>query len=101
MDVVLALILIVAAIAAYFVPSFVAWRREAPNVGSIIVVNVLFGWSLIGWGVALAMACRTKYPTYNPYQNPNLPLPRVPDPYSPHGEGPGHVGYVQNDKYTF
>lgn len=55
----LAIILISLGIALYAVPSFVAWRRQVPNTGSVIVINVLFGWTLLGWGIALAMACRS------------------------------------------
>ncbi len=43
----------------YFVPSFVALERRVPNVGSIIVINVFLGWTVIGWVVALAMAARS------------------------------------------
>ena len=31
-----------------------------PNDGSVIVVNVLLGWTVVGWIIALAMACRSK-----------------------------------------
>jgi len=48
------------AIAAYFVPVIVAWARHVPNRGSVTVINVFLGWTLIGWVVALAMACRTR-----------------------------------------
>jgi hypothetical protein len=30
-----------------------------PHLGSIIAINVLLGWTLVGWVVALAMALRT------------------------------------------
>ena len=53
-----ALLLIVLA-AAYFLPTIVALLRSVTNTGSVIVVNLLLGWTLIGWVVALAMACRT------------------------------------------
>lgn len=46
-------------IALYFVPTIVAVIRKVTNQGSIAVVNVFLGWTLIGWIVALAMACRT------------------------------------------
>ena len=38
----------------YFIPTLVALMRGHPNAAPIVVVNVLFGWSLIGWGIALA-----------------------------------------------
>ena len=44
----------------YFIPTIVALSRGLHNKGSIIVVNVFLGWTLIGWVVALAMACAGK-----------------------------------------
>jgi Superinfection immunity protein len=43
----------------YFLPTIVAASRKVPNVGSIAVINVFLGWTLVGWVVALAMAART------------------------------------------
>ena len=50
---------VVAALAVYFLPSFIGYEREVRNLGSLIVVNVFFGWTLLGWVVSLAMAMRT------------------------------------------
>jgi hypothetical protein len=44
---------------AYWVPSITALSRHVPDRGSVIVINALTGWTVIGWVVALAMACRT------------------------------------------
>lgn len=41
----------------YMVPTIVASIRKVPNVGGVAVVNLLTGWSLIGWVAALVMAC--------------------------------------------
>jgi hypothetical protein len=56
---VLGFVLIAAGIAAYWVPSIVAAVRHVRNTGSIVVINLLTGWTVIGWIVALAMACRS------------------------------------------
>ena len=40
----------------YLVPTIVAGVRKVPNAGSVIVLNLLLGWTLIGWVVALVMA---------------------------------------------
>ncbi len=40
----------------YFIPTFVAVMRGHPNTAAIVVVNLLLGWSLIGFAVALAWA---------------------------------------------
>ena len=44
----------------YFVPTIVAATRHVPNTGSVFVINLLLGWSFIGWVVALAMAVRSR-----------------------------------------
>ena len=49
--------MVLAIILAYFIPTIVALIRGKKNKGSIIVVNVFLGWSVIGWVVALAWAC--------------------------------------------
>lgn len=49
-------------VAVYFLPAFIASRRKVPHLGSVVVVNVFLGWTLIGWVVALAMACRDPRP---------------------------------------
>jgi hypothetical protein len=50
------------AIAVYFTPVIVAWTRHAPHRGWVTVVNVFLGWTVIGWVVALVMACRGRAP---------------------------------------
>ncbi len=40
----------------YWLPTFVAYRRNTVNKGGVLIVNLFFGWTLIGWVVALAMA---------------------------------------------
>ncbi|SED47692.1 Superinfection immunity protein [Streptomyces sp. TLI_105] len=46
----------------YFVPTVVAIVRSVPNRGSVIVVNVFLGWTVLGWIIALAMAARSGPP---------------------------------------
>lgn len=41
----------------YLLPWAVAATRGKSNTGSILLINVLLGWSVIGWIVALVMAC--------------------------------------------
>ena len=48
------------ALGVYFVPTIVARVRRVPNTGSVLVVNVFLGWTLVGWVVALAMAARSR-----------------------------------------
>jgi Superinfection immunity protein len=46
-------------VGGYFLPTIIAAARKVPNGGSVLVVNLFLGWTLIGWVVALAMAART------------------------------------------
>ncbi|MGJ0510343.1 MAG: superinfection immunity protein [Methylocystis sp.] len=41
----------------YFLPAYVAYKRNTSNKDGIFLLNLLFGWSVIGWFVALVMAC--------------------------------------------
>jgi Superinfection immunity protein len=44
----------------YFLPTIIAVARKVRNEGSIVVINVFLGWTLVGWVIALAMALRTR-----------------------------------------
>lgn len=46
------------ALGLYLLPSIVALNRKVANKWSVVVINALLGWTLIGWAVALAMAVR-------------------------------------------
>ena len=46
-------ILLVILIAAYFIPTIVAYSRGHRNASAITVLNLLLGWTLIGWVAAL------------------------------------------------
>ena len=60
------LVLLAAVVAAYFLPAVIAERRKVPHAGSVTVINVFVGWTLLGWVVALAMACRDPRPALPP-----------------------------------
>lgn len=76
----------------YFIPSIVAERRSVPNAGSVLVINIFLGWTLIGWIVALALASRSQpagYPPhagYVPWQAGGYP-PGGYQPYAPYPPG--------------
>ena len=48
----------VALLGVYFIPSVVTLDREVWRKLPIVVFNVLVGWTVIGWAVALVWACR-------------------------------------------
>ncbi len=59
MDVLWTLAIVAVALAVYFAPTLLALHRKVTNTGSVLVINLFLGWTLIGWVVALAMAART------------------------------------------
>ena len=50
------LIGLVLVLAVYCLPALLAWRRRHPLRQRILIANVLFGWTVIGWLVCLAVA---------------------------------------------
>ena len=46
-------ILLAIAFVAYFLPTFIASRREHPNGTGIFLLNLFLGWTFIGWLAAL------------------------------------------------
>lgn len=51
-------LLLVLAFTVYFLPSLTASWRKHTNSTAIWATNALFGWTLIGWGVALVWALK-------------------------------------------
>ena len=49
-------ILAVPVLAIYFYPSIIAYQRENRYKKPILILNIIFGWTVIGWGVALVWA---------------------------------------------
>ncbi|GAB3434995.1 superinfection immunity protein [Flindersiella endophytica] len=78
MDWLLLAIVASALLAGYLLPSIIAVARKAPSAGSAVVINVLLGWTLIGWAVALAVACRSRQPStvVHVHHDPNQREPR-------------------------
>lgn len=56
MDTMVALFIIGLAVFVYLLPAFVALQRKHVNTTAICVLNVLVGWSFIGWVAALVWA---------------------------------------------
>jgi len=53
-------------ISLYLLPSFVALLRHHTNMSGVVIVNVLTGWTVIGWIAALVMACWSQPPAVAP-----------------------------------
>jgi uncharacterized membrane protein len=44
-------------VALYFLPAIIAHHRQHVSFGAIFLINLLAGWSIIGWIVCFAWAC--------------------------------------------
>jgi hypothetical protein len=44
------------AVAAYFAPAVIAYRRAHHNITAIAVLNAFAGWTLVAWAIALVWA---------------------------------------------
>ena len=54
------IVFVLAAVAIYFLPSIIAGIRDHHNGASIAVLNLLLGWTFIGWVVALVWSVSAK-----------------------------------------
>lgn len=54
----------------YFLPTIVATLRNHRNAGAIVAVNVLLGWTFIGWVVALVWSMTNPAPPVVVQQQP-------------------------------
>ena len=90
-----AIVFVLIGIGIYFIPTIVASTRKVTNVGSVFVINLFLGWTLVGWAVALAMAVKTNMtqvhvvtssvdpsprPATSTLESGRLPLPAKPNP---------------------
>ena len=59
-------------LATYFFPSIIAWFRGHHNTLAIFLLNLLLGWTFLGWVFALvwaAAAVQREAPRYEPRQD--------------------------------
>ena len=54
-----ALVFLVFLLGLYFIPTAVAFSRDARSRWFVAVINTFLGWTLVGWVVALAVAVRS------------------------------------------
>ena len=67
-------------IVVYFIPVMIAAARKHRKTTSIFLVNLFFGWSILGWIFALVWALRANAPPEAVSVPP--PLPTTPSPVS-------------------
>jgi len=62
----------------HFLPAYIAFSRNHPARWAILLVNLFFGWTLVGWAITLIWALAA----------PQTVVVYPPPPYPPPG-GPG------------
>jgi uncharacterized membrane protein len=57
----------------YFLPTIMAIKRNSPHKTAVIIVNIFFGVTLIGWLVALLLATKQPQQVMIVYNTPPPP----------------------------
>lgn len=55
------LALVMAAV-IYLLPTIIAIRRNSPHTAAAVIVNLIFGFTVVGWIVALILASKQPQP---------------------------------------
>jgi hypothetical protein len=50
-------VLLALGVIAYLLPAVIAVKRGHRNAGPVILIDLLLGWTVIGWIVALVWSC--------------------------------------------
>ncbi len=50
-------IILLAILGVYFIPTIVAFGRGHRNTVAIVILNIFLGWTFLGWVAALVWAC--------------------------------------------
>jgi len=66
----------------YLLPWAIAATRNRTNVAAVALVNALTGWTVVGWIVALVMACGSN-PVQQQFVTNNHLYAATPSPYPP------------------
>jgi hypothetical protein len=72
-QVVLLVIALFLVLAFYFLPTIMAIKRKSPHTTAVVILNLFFGVTLIGWIIALVLASKQPQPVIVVY---NAPPPR-------------------------
>jgi len=86
-DPITAIVFFIFALALYGLPSIIAISRGHPQFAPILVINLFFGWTLIGWVGSLAWAvCQFK--SQSQHLSVDLRFQQPPPVYRPPGAPP-------------
>ncbi len=56
MSAIFGLIIIICLVLIYFLPTILANKRNHKNVPAIFLLNLLLGWTFVGWVIAIIWA---------------------------------------------
>jgi uncharacterized membrane protein len=56
------ILMLIAIVLIYMLPTFIAFGRDHPRRQDIAVVNIVLGWTLVGWIGAFLWATLTETP---------------------------------------
>ncbi len=73
------LVLFILAAIFYFIPTVIACKRNAGHTGKIFLINLVFGWTVLGWIAALLWAIVEKPIEYEDEFDEATGLPRERD----------------------
>jgi uncharacterized membrane protein YhaH (DUF805 family) len=60
----------------YFLPTIIAVFRKSPKTGLVVILNLFFGLTVVGWILALIFAFKEPDRVVYVYEQPPPPPPR-------------------------
>lgn len=66
-------IMVVIAAALYVLPTLLAWKRGSRRFVRIMIINILLGWTIIGWIASMLMTLSWEPPAEGEEDHPHLP----------------------------
>jgi RsiW-degrading membrane proteinase PrsW (M82 family) len=60
-------------LAFYLLPTIMAIKRKSPHTTAVVILNIFFGFTLVGWIVALVLASKQPQPVVVVYNTPPPP----------------------------
>lgn len=67
------IVMIIALVMLYLLPTMLAWARQSRRRWRITAINVLFGWTVIGWIVAMVLTFAYEPPTNGETDREHVP----------------------------
>lgn len=73
-------VMVIIGSAMYVLPTMLAWKRGSSRRWRITAINLLLGWTLIGWAVAMVLTFAYEPPPEGaPIDTPHLPPVTIED----------------------